>query len=139
MPTTMLSSEPVLVGFWRCGLDVYGHLAYSAAVRLPYHSCVQRAAHTSSLEITGICFLQRAVREPGHDSSNSQGSSYREIGEKLPKKARPEARKTGRTPATWKALRAPYKGVPTAVDDGINAHMPMNVGWTAMERDVRGL
>ena len=50
--------------------------------------------------------------------------------------------KSNRTPATWKALRAACKGVRTAVDEGIHAHLERYV--TRLEamyedRDLRGL
>ena len=50
--------------------------------------------------------------------------------------------KSNRTPATWKALRAACKGVRTAVDEGIYAHLERYV--TRLEamyedRDLRGL
>ena len=50
--------------------------------------------------------------------------------------------KSNRTPATWKALRAACKGVRTAVDEGIHAHLESYV--TRLEtmyedRDLRGL
>ena len=50
--------------------------------------------------------------------------------------------KINRTPATWKSLRAAYKGVRTAVDEGINAHLDRYVTrLEAMyeERNMRGL
>ena len=57
---------------------------------------------------------------------------------------RQEARRlmSNRTPATWKALRAACKGVRTAVDEGIHAHLEKYV--TRLEamyedRDLRGL
>ena len=50
--------------------------------------------------------------------------------------------KSNRTPATWKALRTAYKGVRTAVDEGIHVHLEIYV--TRLEamyedRDLRGL
>ena len=50
--------------------------------------------------------------------------------------------KSNRTPATWKALRVACKGVRTAVDEGIHAHLEGYV--TRLEamcedRDLRGL
>ena len=50
--------------------------------------------------------------------------------------------KSNRTPATWKALRAAYKGVRAAIDEGIHAHLERYV--TRLEalyedRDLRGL
>ena len=50
--------------------------------------------------------------------------------------------KSNRSPATWKALRAACKGVRTAVDEGIHAHLEIDV--TRLEamyedRDMRGL
>ena len=50
--------------------------------------------------------------------------------------------KSSRTPATWKVLRAACKGVRTAVDKGIRAHLERYM--TRLEamyenRDMRGL
>ena len=50
--------------------------------------------------------------------------------------------KSNRAPATWKALRAAFKGVRAAVDEGIHAHLERYV--TRLEalyedRDLRGL
>ena len=50
--------------------------------------------------------------------------------------------KSNRTPATWKTLRAACKGVRTAVNEGIHAHLERYVTrLEAMyeERDMRGL
>ena len=50
--------------------------------------------------------------------------------------------KSNRTPATWKALRATCKGVRTAVDEGIHAHLERYVTRLEEmyeERDMRGL
>ena len=49
---------------------------------------------------------------------------------------------SNRTPATWKALRTTCKGVRTAVDEGIHAHLERYVTrLEAMyeERNMRGL
>ena len=50
--------------------------------------------------------------------------------------------KSNRTPATWKALRAACKGVRTAVDEGIHAHLERNATRIKVmygERDMKGL
>ena len=65
------------------------------------------------------------------------------VGEALAK--RRQARrlaKSNRSPATWIALRDACKGVRTAVDEGIHAHLERYVtGLEAMyeDRDMRGL
>ena len=50
--------------------------------------------------------------------------------------------KSNRTPATWKSLRAACKGVSTAVDEGIHAHLEryvMRLEAMYEDRDLRGL